>query len=124
MAHRPDHALVRGLQCIPLEQPSPVTRSGALASYYLLSAALLTIMNADLFNNLSDSIEDGSVARYLTRPMPVLAQVFLIGLPDVISQRALQDVADDNTGLRHIRDTGDARLDTALRGSGGHRIRC
>jgi ABC-2 type transport system permease protein len=56
----------------------------SLASYYLISAALLTLMNADLFNNLAEAIEDGSVARYLTRPMSVLSQVFLIGLPDVI----------------------------------------
>ena len=55
-----------------------------LAAYYLISSGLVTLMNADLFNNLADSIGDGSVARYLTRPMHVLSQVFMIGFPDVI----------------------------------------
>ena len=49
---------------------------GSLAAYYLISAGLLTLMNADLFNNLADSIGDGSVAKDLTRPMHVLSQVF------------------------------------------------
>jgi ABC-2 type transport system permease protein len=56
----------------------------SIAAYYLISGGLLSFMNSDLTQNLASSITDGTVARYLTRPMGIMTQVLLIGLPDVL----------------------------------------
>ncbi len=57
---------------------------GAIGAYYLISGGLLSFMNSDLTSNLASSITDGTVARYLTRPMGIITQILLIGFPDVV----------------------------------------